>query len=105
MYPLAPHRPRQHAPHRLRRLSLGCAGDVGIGVQGEPCGEVTQHPGHRFHVHSVLQGQGSESVAQVVEPHLGQSCPFQHPMEHMQHTVRGDRPAIGGRKHPGTIAH
>ncbi len=44
-------------------------------------------------------------VAQVVEPHLGQSCPFQHPMEHMQHTVRGNRPAIGGRKHPGAIAH
>ena len=97
--------PRQHTPHRLCCLPLGCACDVGIGVQGKPCGEVAQHPGHGFHIHPVLQHQGSEGVSQVVEPHLGQSCPFQHSMEHMQHTVRGDRPAIGGRKHPGTIAH
>lgn len=105
MYPLAPHRPRQHVPHRLRCLSLCCAGDMGVGVQGETRGEVAQHPRHRFHVHPVLQCQGGKGVAQIVEPHLGQSCPFQHPMEHMQHTVRGDRPAIGGRKHPGAIAH
>ena len=63
MYPLAPHRPRQHAPHRLRRLSLGCAGDMGVGVQGEACGEVAQHPGHCFHIHPVLQGQSGEGVA------------------------------------------
>ena len=97
--------PRQHVPHRLRCLSLGSAGDVGIGVQGKPCGEVAQHPGHRFHIHPVLQHQGGEGVSQVVEPHLGQSCPFQHPVEHMQHTVRRDGPAIGGREYPGTIAH
>ena len=98
-------RPRQHTPHGLCCLPLGCACDVGIGVQGKPCGEVAQHPGHGFHIHPVLQHQGSEGVSQVVEPHLGQSCPFQHPMEHMQHAVRGDWPAIGGREHPGAIAH
>ena len=98
-------RPRQHTPHGLRRLSLGCACDVGIGVQGKPCGEVAQHPGHRFHIHPVLQGQGSEGVSQVVEPHLGQSCPFQHPVEHMQHTIRRDGPTAGRGKHPGAIAH
>ena len=78
---------------------------MGIGVQGKPCREVAQHPGHGLHIYPVLQGQGGEGVAQVVEPHLGQSCPFQHPVEHMQHTVRGDGPAIGGREHPGAIAH
>ena len=98
-------RPRQHTPHRLRRLSLGSTGDMGVGIQGETCREVSQHPGHRFHIHSILKGQCRESVPQIVEPDPGQSRPFQHPMEHMQHTVRGDRPAIGGRKHPGTIAH
>lgn len=97
--------PRQHVPHRLRRLSLGCAGNVGIGVQGKPCGEVAQHPGHGFHIHPVLQGQGSEGVAQVMEPHFWQPCPFQHPMEHMQHTVWGDGPAIGGREYPRAIPH
>lgn len=97
--------PRQHVPHRLRCLSLCCAGDMGVGVQGESCREVAQHSGHGFHIHPVLQCQGGEGVAQVVESHLGQSCPFQHSVEHMQHTVRGDWPAIGGRKHPGTIAH
>lgn len=97
--------PRQHVPHGLRRLPLGCTGDVSVGVQGKPCGEVPQHPGHDFHIHLVLQGQGGEGVAQVVESYLGQPCPFQHSMEHMQHTVRGDGPAIGGREHPGAIAH
>ena len=98
-------RPRQHTPHGLRRLSLGCACDVGVGVQGKPCGEVAQHSRYGFHVHPVLQGQGGEGVTQVVEPYLGQPCPFQYPMEHMQHAVRGDGPAIGGWEHPGTIAH
>ena len=78
---------------------------MGVGVQGKPCGEVSQHSGHRFHVHPILQRQGGKGVAQIVEPHLGQPCPLQHPMEHMQHTVRGDWPAIGGREYPGTIAH
>lgn len=26
-------RPRQHTPHRLCRLPLGCAGDAGVGIQ------------------------------------------------------------------------
>ena len=36
-------RPRQHTPHGLRRLSLGCGGDMGVGVQGKSSGIVTQH--------------------------------------------------------------
>ena len=40
-----------------------------------------------------------------MEPHLGQSCPLQHSMEHMKHTIRGDRPTAGRGKHPGAIAH
>ena len=55
-------RPRQHAPHRLRRLPLGSTGDVGVGVQGEACREVAQHPGHGLHIYPVLQGQGGEGV-------------------------------------------
>ena len=39
---------------------------MGIGVQGEPCGEVPQHAGHRLDVYSVLEGDGSEGMAEVM---------------------------------------
>ena len=61
---------------------------MGVGVQGEPGAEVPQHAGHGFNVHAVLQGQCSEGMSQIVEPNLGQSGPFQHPVKHMEHTVR-----------------
>ena len=35
---------------------------MGVGVQGEPGAVVTQHAGHRFHVHPILEGQGSEGM-------------------------------------------
>ena len=35
---------------------------MGVGVQGEACGEVTQHAGYRLDVHAVLQGDGGEGV-------------------------------------------
>ena len=38
---------------------------MGVGVQGEARREVPQHPGHRFYVHPVLQGQGGKGVAQI----------------------------------------
>ena len=40
---------------------------MGIGVQGEACGEVTQHAGYGLDVHTVLQGDGCEGVTEVVE--------------------------------------
>ncbi len=51
---------------------MGVRCDVGVGVQCEPRGVVTQHGGHRFHVHAVLQGHGCEGVAEVVETDAGQ---------------------------------
>ena len=35
---------------------------MGIGVQGESCGEVPQHTGHGFDIHTVLEGDGCEGV-------------------------------------------
>ena len=53
---------RQHLSHGSRRLFLGRCGHMGVGVQGEARRVVTQHPGHRLDVHSVLQGQGGECM-------------------------------------------
>ena len=70
---------------------------MGIGVQGEACGEVAQHAGHRLDVHSVLQRNGCEGVAEVVESDLGNACSLQYTLEHIVHTVRRDGAAVGWR--------
>ncbi len=35
---------------------------MGIGVQSEACGEVTQHARDGFDIHAVLEGEGGEGV-------------------------------------------
>ena len=35
---------------------------MGVGVQGEACGEVAEHAGYGLDVYTVLQGQGGEGV-------------------------------------------
>ena len=40
---------------------------MGIGVQGEACGEVAQHAGHRFDINTVLEGDGCEGETEIVE--------------------------------------
>lgn len=35
---------------------------MSVGVQREACRVVSEHRGHRFHVHAVLQGHGCEGV-------------------------------------------
>ncbi len=35
-------------------------------------------------------------VAQIVESDLGNPRPFQHPLQHIVHAVRGDGSAVGG---------
>ena len=49
-----------------------------IGIQGEACGEVAQHAGHRLDVHAVLQRDGCKGVAEVMESDLRDASPFQH---------------------------
>ena len=72
---------------------------MGIGVQGEACGEVTQHAGHRLDIHSVLEGDGGEGVAEIVESDLRDASPLQHPLQHVVHTIRGDGAAVGRGEH------
>ena len=49
-------------PHRLRRLELCVRGHMGIGVQRKARGVVTEHRGHGFYIHAVLQGHRREGV-------------------------------------------
>ena len=69
---------------------------MGVSVQGEACGEVTQHSGHRFDVHTVLQCDGCEGVAEVMEPDFRNASPLQHPLQHIIDAVWGDGTAVGG---------
>ena len=73
---------------------------MGIGVQGEACGEVTQHAGHRLDVHSVLESDGCEGVAEVMESDLRDANPLQNPLQHIVDTVRGDGPPLTLRHSP-----
>ena len=62
---------------------------MGVGVQREACGVVSEHTADRFHVHAVLQGHRREGMAEIVESDAWQSCPLQHSLEHVQDAVRG----------------
>ena len=65
----------EDATHGFGRLPLGGRGHMGVGVQGEPRRKVPQHPGHRFHVYPVLEGQGGKCVPKLVEAENGRrSC-------------------------------
>ena len=51
----------------MRRFELGVGGDVGIGVQREARGVMTEHRGHGFYIHAVLQRQRCEGMPKLVE--------------------------------------
>ena len=68
---------------------------MGVGVQGEACGEVAQHAGHRLDINTVLQGDGCEGVAEIVESDLRDACSFEDTLQHIVDTVRGDGAAVG----------
>lgn len=72
---------------------------MGIGVQGESCGEVTQHTADRLNVHTVLECNGGESVTEVVESDLRDARSFKHTLEHIVDAVRGDGTTVGRGKY------
>ncbi len=47
---------------------------MGVGVKGEPSGEVTEDGGDCFDVYAVLQGDGCKCVAEVVEADFRDAC-------------------------------
>ena len=69
----------------MGRFELGVGGHMSVGVQREACGVMSQHGGHGFHVHAVLECHGGECVSEVMEAYPWQSRPFQNPLEHAKH--------------------
>ena len=61
------HRLSDEAAHPLGGVLLHLPGDVGVGVQGEPCAVVAQDAGYGFGVYALLDGQRCEGVPQAVE--------------------------------------
>ena len=53
------------AAHSGSSFVLLLASGVGVGPQSEPGVEVAQHGGYCFHIHTVLQGRGSEGVTEI----------------------------------------
>ncbi len=82
--------------HSYCRFFLGCCCNMSIGIQGEAGGEVAEDGGDRLDVHAVLQGDGSEGVAEVVEPHLGDASSGEDSFQHIIHAIRRDGTACGG---------
>ena len=60
---------------RLNGFFMCQGGDMGISIQSEACGEVTQHTADRFDIHAVLRGEGGEGVAEIMKPNLRNACP------------------------------
>ncbi len=77
-------------PHLLCGILLHLAGGVGVGSEGESRVIVTQHGGDRFDIDAVLQGHGCESMAQIVESQMGQTCVFQHLFVEAEHRVSAE---------------
>ena len=76
---------------------------MSVGVQREACRKMPQHARYSLDVHTVLQSQRCEGVAQVMEPHLWQPCPLQDAVQHVQHAVRRHGASDGRGKHPFAV--
>ena len=61
-----------------------------IGVYGEPGGEVAEHSAEGLDIHAVLQGNGSEGVAENVESDLCNPGSSEDSLWHVVYAVRGD---------------
>ena len=61
---------------------------MGIGIQREPGGEVTEHAADRLDVHAILQGNCCKGVAEVVESDLWDTRSGEDSFEHIIHAVR-----------------
>ena len=68
---------------------------MGVGVEREAGGEMAEHTADRLDVHAILEGDGCEGVAEVVESDFRDACPCQYSFEHIVHAIRGDGATVG----------
>ena len=61
-----------------------------------------QHGREGFHIHAVLQRQGCEGVAQIMEAHMLTACVFQDELQSAAHHAGRDGAVLlhRGREHP-----
>ena len=77
---------------------------VGVGTEGGTSVVVARHGGYRLDVHTILEGQGGEGVAQVMEPKAFQASVFQNPLVEGGHRVRVIYASgAGGGERPGIV--
>ena len=67
---------------------------MGVGIEGESCGIVSEHTRHRLDIHAILECDGGECVPEVVKSDFWQSRSFENSLKHMVHAVRGDGATI-----------
>ena len=60
---------------------------MGVGIQSEAGGEVSEHSAHRLNIHAVLECDGGEGVAEVMESDLWDPGSGQHSLEHIVDAV------------------
>ena len=72
----------------LSSLVLLLPRGVGVGAEGESGIVVPQHAGYGLHVYTVLQGRGSEGVAEIMEANMRESGVLQDLLVKVHHGVR-----------------
>ena len=72
---------------------------MGVCIEGEACREVPQHTAYRLDIHTILEGDSCEGVAEVVESDFRDASPFEDTLEHIVDAIWGDGSAVGGREY------
>ena len=95
---------RHEVPHGYSCLILFLASGVGVGAESESGIVVSQHGGDGLDVYAVLEGQGGEGVAQVMEPKVLQPGVLEDALVEGSHRIRVVHgPGSGGGEEPGGL--
>ena len=71
----------QESAYLLSRVLLHLGGDVAVGIQGEPCGIMPKQARQCLHIHTILECQCCEGMAQIVKADLLHPTAFQQPLQ------------------------
>lgn len=84
----------KQSAHRFGGFGLGERCDVGVCVEREACGVVTEHPRDRFDVYSVLQSQGCKCVTERMGGDVRQTVPLAELTKPICHAIRVHRLSV-----------